>query len=269
MTTTDNGGVDEAASTSSPSAPAQRPHLWIMWANVALSWSGLALLYLMFLTFKNIRWARRNSQPWFRYAAPLATLASAIVVLGILGSLITSSDLRNPAQATPLGNSNSAVNAPLARNSANAPASPTLEAIMKERIDTRAKLCRSVAGVVTTGSGNDTEGAAYTAWYETMRQAGLRHDPRVLACAIEYLSPSEIPDALPHFQKLFQTYRPLDAAHQLGAFSLDNAAVARKVTSGMTGASEINLTFVDGHSVNELVGLRLIDGIWLWDNFVL
>lgn len=107
MTTTDNCGVDEAASTSSPSAPAQRPRLWIMWANVALSWSGLALLYLMFLTFKNIRWARRNSQPWFRYAAPLTTLASAIVVLGILGSLITSSDLRNPARATPLGSSNS------------------------------------------------------------------------------------------------------------------------------------------------------------------
>jgi len=112
MTTTDNGVVDEAASTSSSAAPAQRPpHLWIMWANVALSWSGLALLYLMFLTFKNIRWARRNSQPWFRYAAPLATLASAIVVLGILGSLITSSDLRNPAQATPLGSSASTNNA--------------------------------------------------------------------------------------------------------------------------------------------------------------
>lgn len=112
MTTNFHPGVNGTPSTISPSvpnpAPSQRPRLWIMWANVALSWSGLALLYLMFLTFRNIRWARRNSQPWFRYATPLATLASAIVVLGILGSLITSSDLRNPAQATPLGSSNSA-----------------------------------------------------------------------------------------------------------------------------------------------------------------
>jgi len=186
-----------------------------------------------------------------------------LAISALNSALDSSSTLIDPAAKGPLtGNSGET---PVAA----APALPTLEAIISERTGIRAKLCRSIPGVVTTGSSNDTEGAAYGAWYETMHQAGLRQDPRVLACAIAYLSPSEIPDALPHYQKLFQTYRPLDSAHQLGAFNLDNAAAARKVTSGLTGAKEITMTFIDGRSVNELVGLKLVDGIWLWNNLVL
>lgn len=71
MTTTGNAGVDEAASTSLPDAPTVRPKLWVMWANAALSWSLLAFVYLIYLTVRNINWAKRNRLPWFRYAAPL------------------------------------------------------------------------------------------------------------------------------------------------------------------------------------------------------
>lgn len=197
-------------------------------------------------------------------ASIVVPLLLVAAIAGSIGGTTTSNVFDDPAVRAPLtGNSG---NSPAAA----APASPTLEAIMSERTDAQAAtLCRSVPGVVTTGSKSVTEGAAYDAWYETMRQAGLRHDPRVLACAIQYLSPSEIPDALPRYQKLFQTYRPLDAAHQLDAFSLDNAAAARKVESTQTGNQEIIMMFADGSSRTEGITLIYIDGIWLWNNLVL
>jgi hypothetical protein len=111
--TTLRSGVDETPSDASTSAPVQQPALWVMWANAALSWSGLAFAYLLYLTYRNIRWARRNNRPWFRFAAPLATVVSLVMVAGALGNLINSSDLRNPAQVTPLGHS---ANAPVSRS---------------------------------------------------------------------------------------------------------------------------------------------------------
>jgi len=84
---------------------AYQPQLWVMWANAALSWTVIAFCYLMFLTFKNIKWARRNSLPWLRYLAPIVTVISVTATMALLGMAIEAKGLRNPASVTPLGNS--------------------------------------------------------------------------------------------------------------------------------------------------------------------
>jgi hypothetical protein len=104
MTTTDN----ETPQTGSPDMPAlgsiQRPKLWVMWVNAALSWSLLAFLYLIYLTVRNIKWAKRNGVPSMQYAAPLLTVVSVTTVL-LLGAIGLGANSDNPASDTPLGNS--------------------------------------------------------------------------------------------------------------------------------------------------------------------
>jgi hypothetical protein len=60
----------------------RRPSVGVMWANAVLAWSLLPGLYLLYLTVRNIAWARSQRQPWVRYAMPLATVV-AVVVVGI------------------------------------------------------------------------------------------------------------------------------------------------------------------------------------------
>lgn len=201
--------------------------------------------------------------------AMLASIVVPILVVAAIsasiGGTTTSNVFDDPAVRAPLtGNSG---NSPAAA----APASPTLETIISERTDSRATLCRTIPGVVSTGSKNDTVGAAYNAWYETMRQAGLRNDSRVLACAILWVSPEAIPEAQDRYKNLFPAFRPLDPAHQLTSIGVNTVAAAERVsTLGAYEAhafgGEIGMTFADGHTKNMLLDLESVDGIWLAQN---
>ncbi len=99
---TDNDSASAAVVSQAPpsSVSARRPHLWVMWANAVLSWSVLPFVYLIYLTIRNINWSRRNSLPWFRYAAPIVTV---IVVAGAMvpfGLAIEANGLNISAPAT-------------------------------------------------------------------------------------------------------------------------------------------------------------------------
>jgi hypothetical protein len=60
-----------------------KPSVSIMWLNACMFWGVFPGLYLLYLTVRNIAWARSHHQPWLRYAAPLTTLVS-VLVLGVL-----------------------------------------------------------------------------------------------------------------------------------------------------------------------------------------
>jgi hypothetical protein len=65
-----------------------RPSVWVMWINAALFWGVFPGIYLLYLTVRNIVWARSNKQPWLRYAMPLATLIALFVALLIWASTL-------------------------------------------------------------------------------------------------------------------------------------------------------------------------------------
>jgi tetratricopeptide (TPR) repeat protein len=101
MTTTDN----TAASTGSPyfpgSAPGPHPKLWVMWVNAALSWSLLAFVYLIYLTIRNISWAKRNRVPWLRYAAPLVTVFAVTATMVGVGIVVATLYLGSSSPVIP------------------------------------------------------------------------------------------------------------------------------------------------------------------------
>ncbi len=72
----------------------RRPGVGIMWANAFLSWSGLAFIYLIYLTIRNIVWAKENAQPWLRYLAPLATIVVLVVGFVIWAGTLKSGTTR-------------------------------------------------------------------------------------------------------------------------------------------------------------------------------
>jgi hypothetical protein len=70
-----------------------------MWVNAFLFWGFFPGIYLIYLTIRNIGWARRNHRPWLRYAMPVVTLVLLFVALLVWAS-------RLPAPATnPYGTS--------------------------------------------------------------------------------------------------------------------------------------------------------------------
>ncbi len=249
-----------------------------MWVNAALSFALLPFAYLIYLTVRNIRWARRNSEPWAKYLAPMITLlaVTAAMTLWYITQFVFVLAAMHGGGTPLTGQSGPGVQT---GNSSGVPAaagsaSPTLEAIMKERTDLRATLCRSVPGVALGGSKTSTVDAAFNAWYETMRQAGLRNDPRVLACAIAYLDPNEIPDAREHYKNMFPEFRPLDPAHQVTSININTVASAKPVTTGGAYAAdanggEVGMTFAFGPPKTMLLSLILVDGVWLAQNFLI
>ncbi|HPB73216.1 MAG TPA: hypothetical protein PLX71_09575 [Phycicoccus sp.] len=62
----------------------QEPSVGVMWINAFLSWAIMPLLYLLYLTIRNIAWATSNKRPWFRYAAPLLT----VIIVGVGGFVL-------------------------------------------------------------------------------------------------------------------------------------------------------------------------------------
>lgn len=72
----------------------RRPGVGIMWVNAFLSWSGLAFIYLVYLTIRNVVWAKQNEQPWLRYIAPLATIVILVVGLYVWARTLTSTTPR-------------------------------------------------------------------------------------------------------------------------------------------------------------------------------
>jgi hypothetical protein len=86
-------GTGPVPFTMRPSAPS----VGVMWMNAFLSWSALPGLYLVYLTVRNIAWARKSGQPWLRYAMPLATVLAVVIVgLILLAQVPTPSDSYNP-----------------------------------------------------------------------------------------------------------------------------------------------------------------------------
>jgi hypothetical protein len=78
---------------------ATAPSVGIMWVNALLFWGFFPGIYLIYLTFRNIGWARRHGKPWLRYAMPIATLLLLFVAV-----LIFASTLPDPAN-NPYGSS--------------------------------------------------------------------------------------------------------------------------------------------------------------------
>lgn len=72
------------------------PSVAVMWVNAFLSWSALPALYLLYLTIRNVVWAREHGQPWVRYVLPLATVVG-VVVVGVI--LLSQVNTQTPADS--------------------------------------------------------------------------------------------------------------------------------------------------------------------------
>lgn len=107
MTTNVDPKVIEPPSVNSSSTPgsatAHRPQLWVMWLNAALSWSILAFVYLVYLTVRNISWARRNSLPWLRYFAPILTVILVTTTMVLIGAMSMASQSSKTTFTSPSG----------------------------------------------------------------------------------------------------------------------------------------------------------------------
>lgn len=84
--------VAPAGYASTPSGPG----VGIMWANAFLSWSGLALIYLVYLTIRNVAWASRNNQSPVKYLLPIGFVAGVFLLLLIVGQALGSGTPSTP-----------------------------------------------------------------------------------------------------------------------------------------------------------------------------
>jgi Protein of unknown function (DUF2510) len=100
-------------------AAGRGPSVAIMWVNALLAWCVLPAVYLVYLTIRNVAWARKRDRPYARYLAPLVTVVAAFLLLVVIGANLSSSASSAGGPMTPDKLAQSVLDADHDQNTAN------------------------------------------------------------------------------------------------------------------------------------------------------